>query len=258
MMLQRGTRVGRYQVIEPLGLGGTSYVYKAKNIGDGAPVALKFPAQRLRPEDARQFVLEGRALIPLHHPNIVKVHAVGQQEGWPYLVMEYVDGWALAQEIKARGTFSSDDVYRLLNPVANALDYVHAHGAVHRDVKPGNILFSAKGKPVLVDFGTRSTPWYISPEQAAGKPATARSDQYALAVVTYEMLAGRLPFDGDPRTVIRCHKDAMPPIPTRWVEPLKTLMQTGLQKNPDQRFSSCGQFINGLRWVGQGAWMTSA
>jgi serine/threonine-protein kinase len=255
-------------VMEPLGRGGMCFVYKARG-DDGSVVALKFPYQRPSPDAFRQFVIEGKSLVQLNHPNIVKVHSVGQQEGWPYIVMQYVDGWTLTEEINARKNFSANEVYDLLAPIANALDYVHARDKVHRDVKPGNIRLSSQRRPVLVDFGIvqtgepgrtseripRGSPWYMSPEQTEGKRATGQSDQYSLAIVAYEMLAGRLPFDGDPGSVVRRQRDTKPPLPAGWSEPLKDWMQRALEKNPEERFSSCKEFIDGLR---QGYMVTTA
>jgi serine/threonine-protein kinase len=239
-----------------------SFVYKAMTVDDRSLVALKFPAQRPDGEAFRQFIIEGRALVSLHHPNIVKVHTVALQDNWPYIVMHYVDGRPLAEAVGNGKSFSASDVYRILSPIASALDYVHANSKVHRDVKPGNILSSSNGGPILVDFGIvqtgepsrngtripRGTVWYMSPEQAAGKRASPHSDQYSLAIVAYEMLAGRAPFDGDdPRIIIRQHLSAEPPIPANWSEPLKALMRKSLEKNPESRFSSCKEFIDGLR-----------
>jgi serine/threonine-protein kinase len=248
-----------------------SFVYKAK-CDDGPVVALKFPDQRPSSEAFRQYIIEGKALVQLHHPNIVKVLTVAEKERWPYIVMHYVDGRTLSEKISETKHFSMDEVYRVLAPIANALDYIHVHDKVHRDVKPGNILFDSRGNPVLVDFGIvqtgepgrssvrmpRGSPWYMSPEQVEGKHATGQSDQYSLAIVAYEMIAGRLPFDGDPGMVARHQRDTKPPIPANWSAPLKTWMQQALEKIPEKRFPSCGEFIDVLRRAGQDYRVTTA
>ncbi len=269
MMLPPKTRVGRYLVMEPLGRGGMSFVYKAMTTDDRSLVALKFPTQRPDRDAFRQFLIEGRALVSLHHPNIVKVHTVALHGDWPYIVMHYVDGRPLAEAMRGGKVFTPGDVYRALAPIASALDYAHANGKVHCDVKPGNILFNSRGIPILVDFGIvqtgepgrngkripTGTIWYMSPEQAEGRQTGPRSDQYSLAIVAYEMLTGHVPFDGDdPRMIVRQQCSAKPPIPEHWSEPVKALMRKALEKNPDDRFSSCKEFIDGLR----GSWLATS
>jgi serine/threonine-protein kinase len=264
-MLQRRSRLGKYEVMQLLGKGGMSLVYKGRSLDDGSAVALKVPHTRLHTNRGamRQFFEEGRTLVHLHHPNIVSVRAVGQQDGVPYIVMEYIDGLTLTDEIKTRGIFATQDACRLLRPVADALDYSHSQKIFHCDVKPGNIKLTRNRQPVLVDFGIvqsagipwyegnpRGSAWYMSPEQASRKPADGRSDQYSLAVVAYEMLAGRVPFDGSSlEAIVALQREALPPIPTVWSESVKTVMRRALEKDPGKRFSSCAEFVNALIWA---------
>jgi serine/threonine protein kinase len=255
--------------MEELGAGAMATVYKARNTENGNPVAIKVPDRRLlsNVRALRQFKHEGEALIRLRHSNIVRVHAVGQQNDLPYIVMDYVDGHTLSQEIHRRGTFSGEEVISLLTPIAAALDYSHGMKTFHCDVKPGNIRLHRGRVPVLVDFGIVQTAdgtvwdegrpvgsvWYMSPEQARGERANERSDQYSLAVVAYEMLTGQVPFDGDnPYAIVLQQRDAQPPIPAYWSEPLKSVMLRALEKTPQQRFSSCLQFIAALEDAGHG------
>lgn len=233
------------------------------------PVAVKIPDQQLlaSPGALRQFFREGNSLVGLAHPNIVKVHACGQQDGLPYLVMQYVDGSPLTEEMKARKALEIKDLVRLLRPVARALDYIHAKNIVHRDVKPGNIRLTREGVPILVDFGIvqtgdatvwddgkpRGSVWYMSPEQAGGQRASGRSDQYSLAVVAYEMLSGRVPFDGEnPYAIVLQQRDTKAPIPSSWSSPVKAVMERVLEKDPNKRYSSCIEFIDALARAGQG------
>ena len=264
-MLQRRSRLGKYEVMQLLGEGGMSFVYKGRSLDDGSAVALKVPHPRLQGNRSamRQFFDEGRTLVHLRHPNIVSVRSVGQQDGVPYIVMEYVDGLTLTDEIKGHGLFAAQDACRLLRPVADALDYSHSRKIFHCDVKPGNIKLTRNRQPVLVDFGIvqsagipwyegkpRGSAWYMSPEQASRKAADARSDQYSLAVVAYEMLAGKVPFDASGlAAIVALQRDALPTVPTGWSEAVKKVMRRALAKDPGKRFSSCTEFVDALRWT---------
>lgn len=268
-MLQRHARLGNYEVMDLLGHGGMSLVYKARSLKDGTPVALKVPDSQLlsSPGALRQFSREGNSLVRLAHPNIVKVHACGQQNGLPYIVMEYVDGSPLTETMKVRGAFPVEDIACMLRPVAQALDYVHTQDIVHRDVKPGNIRLTRGGVPILVDFGIvqtaeatvwddgkpRGSVWYMSPEQASGQRASGSSDQYSLAVVAYEMLAGHVPFDGDnPYAIVLQQRDSKPDLSSSWSPPVRAVMQKALEKDPRKRFSSCTEFVESLGNAGHG------
>jgi TonB family protein len=263
-MLERRTRLGKYEVMDELGIGAMATVYKARNTEDGSPVAIKVPDRRLlnNVRALRQFKREGQALVRLRHPNIVRVHSVGEQNDLPYIVMDYVDGHALSQQMQHKGRFSPDEAAEILLPIADALDYSHTEDTFHCDVKPGNIRLYRGRTPVLVDFGIAQTTdgtvwdegkpigsvWYMSPEQARGERASERSDQYSLAIVAYEMLAGNVPFDGDnPYAIVLQQRDAKPKIPSDWGERLKEVMQRVLDKDPQRRFSSCLEFVRALQ-----------
>lgn len=262
-MLERGTRLGKYQVKEELGVGAMATVYKAKNVEDGSPVALKIPDRRLLSSAGalRQFSREGAALRALNHPNIVKVHSLGEKSGLPYIVMDYVDGHNLAEEVNSKHVFTINEVVNVLRPIAAALDYSHSRQIVHRDVKPGNIRIRRDGTPVLVDFGIVQTAdgtvwdeakalgsvWYMSPEQASGKSVNGNTDQYSLAIVAYEMLTGKVPFEGDNIVAVAVlQRDAVPPIPAGWSIPLATVLRRALDKDPFKRFPSCADFVVAL------------
>jgi TonB family protein len=264
LMLERRTRLGKYEVMEELGIGAMATVYKARNTEDGSPVAIKVPDRRLlsNVRALRQFKREGQALVRLRHPNIVRVHSVGEQDDLPYIVMDYVDGHTLSQQMQHKGRFSPEEVAEILLPIADALDYSHTEKTFHCDVKPGNIRLYRGRTPVLVDFGIVQTTdgtvwdegkpigsvWYMSPEQARGERASERSDQYSLAIVAYEMLTGNVPFDGDnPYAIVLQQRDGKPKIPADWNDSLRAVMQRVLDKDPQRRYSSCLEFVRALQ-----------
>src|SRR5438046_5561064 len=187
-------------------------VYLAHDAGLNRPVAVKVmdPATTAEPGAVERFRREAITAANLEHPNIMPVYDVREDNGLWYLAMRYVPGESLREILLREGALPLDRVVGILRPVADALDYAHAHGVVHRDVKPGNILVEPDGNVVLTDFGiaragadarlTRAgqvmgTADYLAPEQIAGGEASAAGDLYSLAVVLYEMLTGRTPFE---------------------------------------------------------------
>lgn len=211
-------RVGRYEVLEYLGSGGMSDVYAALHTGLRKRVALKVLRSSLRHEEeaVERFLREGQCAARVCHPNVVNVHDVGVEDGVPYLVMELLSGETLEQKLSREGPMAPEQALELMLPIFDAVDHVHRVGVVHRDVKPSNILLSRKVDgsitPKLVDFGVATlnerrlitgaigpigTPTYMSPEQARGlDPVDARSDQYALASILFELLTGREAYPG--------------------------------------------------------------
>ena len=240
---------GRYRITAKLGEGGMGFVYRALDQNIDADVVIKVPRQAMMddPEFAGRFTREIRSLVKLSHPHIVKVTDVGTCEGTPFAVMQYLPGGSLEDQRPAGpdGQVLPCDprnVSRWLIAVAEALDYIHGQGYVHRDVKPGNILFDALGHAFLSDFGvakvlassdrTRAasqtamtgagmvlgTPEYMAPELIMGEPFDGRVDQYALAITVYEMLCGRRPFEDETKTkVLVLHTSKAPPPLTRVV-----------------------------------------
>ena len=203
---------GRYQVVDRLGSGGMADVYLAQDPVLGRQVAVKTP--RLGPEARARFDVEARAVARLEHPAIVPLYEYGDSGGQPYLVMRHMRGGSLADRI-ARRPLSAAEAQPILARIAAALDYAHSHGVIHRDVKPGNILFDENGQAFLSDFGIArlaerdgrdgprltvvgampGSPAYLSPEQAQGaRDLDSRTDIFSLGVVVYEMLTGSLPF----------------------------------------------------------------
>lgn len=251
----------QYRIQRLLGRGGMGAVYLARETALDRPVAIKV----LPPEqgDTRalqdRFRREARTAAKLTHPSIIPLHTFGEAEGVMYFVMGYVRGESLASRLRREGKLPSDEVRRILAEVADALDYAHRHGVVHRDIKPDNILLDDdSGRPMLADFGiakargasgdlTREgsligTPSFMSPEQASGKgEIDGRSDIYSLGVMGYAMVTGQLPFEGDtPRDVIMGHL-AEEPAPLAEVAPeapadIVTAVMRCLAKAPEERW----------------------
>lgn len=262
---------GRYELLKKLGAGGMGVVWLARDNTTGQEVVVKLPHLSLlleRAEFAQRFEREVRTLKRLLHPNIVPILDVGQEGQVPYVVLMYLTGGSLHDRLQAvRGRKDPRDLAFWLADVASALDFMHTQGYVHRDIKPANILFDAVGKAYLCDFGlaklinpnqssmqlTRTggligTPAYFAPEIAIGSSEIDhQSDQYSLAVVVYEVLAGRLPFQSDtPQGYIVQHA-SMPHTPIHLLNPLVTMEQSevlsrALEKEPRLRFASCGEF----------------
>jgi len=205
----------QYQVVRPLGRGGMGAVYLARDRALHRVVAIKV-LRRERCADAlerERFRREARMMARLTHPNVVPVHAFGESGDLLYFVMQYVDGESLAERLRREERLGAREVRRIMAELAMALDYAHAQGIVHRDLKPENILIDRQGRPLLTDFGVAAlpsfeplaadaglafgTPQYMSPEQLVGEHAIdGRSDLYALGVLGFLMLTGRLPFKG--------------------------------------------------------------
>ena len=205
---------GRYAIERELGEGGMATVYLADDLKHERKVALKV----LKPElaavvGAERFLAEIKTTANLQHPHILPLHDSGEADGFLFYVMPFVEGESLRDRLDREKQLGVDDSVAITQKVANALDYAHGHGIVHRDIKPGNILLSEQGEPLIADFGialavaqagagritetglSLGTPHYMSPEQATGdRDVDPRSDVYALGCVLYEMLAGQPPF----------------------------------------------------------------
>jgi len=261
---------GRYQVVERLGAGGMGVVYRAEDTWLGRTVAIKV----LRPELAadadflRRFRREAKAAACLSHPNIVSLFDVGQDGDLHYLVMEYVPGHTLEQRLD-RGPLPPGEAVRVASLVAAALEHAHSHDVVHRDIKPQNILLAPGGQVKVTDFGiaragvasTVTHPGaivgsvhYLAPEQVQGAPGDQQADVYALGVVLYRMLTGRLPFEGEnPISVALKHVHEQP-VPLRRLAPrtppgLEKVVMRALRKDPDERYASAGELLADLQGV---------
>ncbi len=257
---------GRYRLEESIAMGGMGEVWRARDLTLDRDVAVKV----LRPESAQddafaeRFRAEARHSGGLSHPNIGTVHDFGEDDGTPYLVMELLVGEPLSALIRARAPMPQQEVSDILLQAALALQAAHEAGVVHRDVKPANIVVDPDGYAKLTDFGIArvvgeapmtqtgevlGTPHYLAPEQAAGNPAGPLSDVYALAVVGYEMLTGRRPFNGESMvtTALAHLNQPAPQLSDEVGEPLRTTVMAALAKNPSQRPGSAAEFAAALQ-----------
>ena len=262
---------GRYRLIAPLGDGGMATIWRAVDEQLDREVAVKLlrPQFSSDPGFAARFKLEARSAGGLSHPNIVSVYDYGTDgdDGEQYIVMELVEGRDLSGVLRERGSLSTDDAARIAIAVASALEAAHRKGIVHRDVKPGNILITDDGDVKVTDFGiaravaeasmtvtgtTLGSVHYFSPEQARGDEVTGASDVYSLAIVLYEMLTGRRPFEADSAAAValkRLNED--PPRPADLGHPvpagLEAILMRGLARDPADRFPDAGAFAEALR-----------
>jgi serine/threonine-protein kinase len=258
--------VAGYRLERLVGVGGMAAVYQAQDERLGRVVALKLLAgdEAVRP----RFVREARAVAAVDHPHIIPVYAAGEADGLQFIAMRFVPGDTLQGIIAARGALPPKRAAALISQVASALDAAHAAQLVHRDVKPGNILVDARrGGPehaYLTDFGIArammsagtltlagqflGTPDYAAPEQINGQAVDGRADQYALACVAYEMLAGTVPFRRDSAwSVLYAHLNEPPP-PVLVLPPeANQVLARALAKSPGDRYPTCGDFTDGLR-----------
>ncbi len=230
-------RIGKYEILEEIGRGGFATVYKARDTRLNRIVALKVlhPYRSAEPGFAERFRHEAEVAANLDHPNIVTVYEADEADGQLYLAMKYVPGRTLRQILETDGSLTSEEALPILEQIASALDYAHAQGIVHRDIKPGNIIVDNAGdgaRATVLDFGlvkalegstelTRAgtllgSPEYMAPEQADPSRAheiSPATDRYALGIVAYQMLTGRVPFPGDTSATLNAHLNLKPPDP---------------------------------------------
>ena len=259
-------RFGRYEVQREIGEGAMGRVYRCfdpmmKRIVAVKTVKKEFLTRETREEYLRRFRREAQAAGRLSHPNIVSVFDVGED----YFVMEYLEGSSLQVILRDRGQIPVDEAVRILTPLADALDYAHRSGIVHRDIKPGNVFVLADGRPKLMDFGVAhlesssmtaqghffGSPSYMAPEQVSGGQVAAAADLFSLGVVAYEMLTGHRPFEGASITAIMyrvVNEDA--PAPRQWDFDLPPvyddIFRRALGKNPAERYADAAALVRAL------------
>ena len=259
---------GQFQINELLGRGGMSLVYLAYEIQLNRPVALKVLPLQLAygPDAVERFEREAKIAAALDHPHIVPIYRVGATGTFLWYSMKRVKGRSLAEILEQSGTLTLEETLGILEQAGSALQYAHRHGVVHRDVKPANIMIEESGWVLVCDFGvakafgnvglTQSgsslgTPRYMAPEQFERASVDGSSDQYSLAIVTYECLSGAPPFTGDSYgELVRKHlletapriTDKRPDVPAHVADAL----QKGLAKKPNERFRDVAEFVHAL------------
>jgi predicted Ser/Thr protein kinase len=268
-----GGRLGQYELTEVLGRGGMATVYRARQPSLGRDVAVKVLHEFLEPQSAARFEREARSVAQLQHPNILPVYDYGEEEGRRYFVTQYIADGRTLGDLIAEGPLAPAHAIALAERVLDALAYAHRAGIVHRDIKPANIMLPRPDWPLLGDFGIADilsattqftavgqiigTPSYMAPERASDRPSDPRSDIYALGVVLYEMLAGRLPFEADSAVAVLMKHVAEEPPPLGSLAPglapgLAEVVHTALAKNPDERFAGAEAMAAALRAIAAG------
>ena len=260
----------RYKIEKCLGTGGMSVVFKATDLKDGTPVAIKMLRDEIADdkEALDRFMNESKVVSMLSHPNIVSIRAVSFNTKRKYLVMEYIEGISLRTYMDKRGKLDLDEVLSFSEQILAALEHAHSRGVVHRDIKPHNILVLKGGFVKVTDFGIAKMPdknkgktvtdsaigtvYYISPEQAAGKSTDTRSDLYSFGVMMYEMATGVLPFDDErPISVLmmQMHDKPIPPRQHNKKIPrgLERLILATMEKDPKRRYQTAKDIFHQIR-----------
>jgi serine/threonine-protein kinase len=258
---------GRYRVMHRLGSGGMADVWCAEDEQLGRRVALKVLAGRFAedPEFRERFWREAPAAASLQHPNVVGIFDRGEWDDTPYIAMELVRGRTLKEIVDEEGPLPPDRAIDIAKQILAAARYAHRHGVVHRDLKPQNVMVDEEGRAKVADFGVAragasemtqtgaiiGTVQYLSPEQAQGQPVSPRSDLYAIGVVLYEMLTGRVPFTADSPVTIALKHVSEAPVPPSQINPtvspaLDAVVLRALEKDPARRFQDADSFMVAL------------
>ncbi len=287
MALLPNQRLGPYEILSAIGAGGMGEVYRARDTRLNRIVAIKVPPAHLadKPDLRERFEREARTIASLNHPHICTLYDIGRQDGIDYLVLEYLEGEALAEHLK-KGPLPLEQVLRYAIEIADALDKAHRKGVTHRDLKPGNIMLTKSGTKLL-DFGLAklrqegvpATPFsqlptmkdavtaegtilgtlqYMAPEQVEGKTneIDARTDIFAFGVLVYEMATGQKAFEGKSQAsvIAAILKDQPPPMSS--LQPLTPagmdrIVKTCLEKDPEERFQTAGDLCRELKWIAE-------
>ncbi len=268
--LRKGERLDRFTIVETIGHGAFSDIYLATD-PEGRRVVLKCPHEALLGDVSAfdRFRRELEIVRRLDHPGIQRSFDEGEDRSRPYLVMEYVEGETLRERLRREGRLPIGQAVDIGEQLAAAMASAHAQGIFHRDLKPENVLVASEGRVVVTDFGialmagarrltwrwltsTMGTPDYMAPEQIEGRRGDARTDVYALGVILFEMLAGRVPWEGDnPLAVMSQHVSAPLPslleIDPSIPPPLEAIVRKCLRKDPDERYPDAGALLGDLR-----------
>jgi serine/threonine protein kinase len=267
-----GKQFGAYEIAAPLGEGGMAAVYKAYQPAMERFVAVKVLSRTLAEstEFTNRFQREAIMLARLQHPHILPVFDYGQEDGYSYIVMPFLQNGTLAELLLARRRTLSE-IHQIMTQIGGALGYAHARGMIHRDVKPSNVLIDEQGNCLLTDFGlarmmqassdrltsagaVMGTPAYMSPEQGKGDSVDGRSDLYSLGVIFYEMLTGQVPYqDNFPMMVVIKHiRDPLPSaraLAPELNEATERVLIKSLAKEPDERYQTADDFVQAVKKV---------
>ena len=267
--IHAGDQLDHYQIEQLVARSGMASIYKGIDTRTGRPVAIKIPHPEMEcdPIFFERFHRESDIGAKLDHPGVMKVF-VGEDRERVYMVMEWVEGQLLRRIMSGR-KFPPERAVNIALRILDALGYIHSYGVVHRDLKPENIMIDADDNIKLIDFGiaanagarritfaklsnTMGTPDYISPEQVKGKRGDARSDLYALGVMLYEMLTGKVPFQGENPFAVMNDRLLNNPIPPREVDPaispqLQEIIYRALERDPAKRYQNAAEFAHDLQ-----------
>ncbi len=270
-MIVPGSIIGhRYRIVETIGAGGMANVYLAINLTSRRQVAIKVLKEEFinDAEFLRRFEREAKAVLHLSHDNIVRAYGVGEAEGLPYIVLEYIEGQTLKQIVSENGPMPSRLAVSMGLQILDALAAAHSAGIIHRDVKPQNVIVTPEGRCMLTDFGIArdaesstitfagstilGSVHYLSPEQAQGKPVSQASDLYSVGILLYELLTGQVPFTGDNSVAIalmHINDDPVPPIQLnpRIPPALNDVIMRALKKNLSERYVTAREMAKQLK-----------
>ena len=290
MTLASGTKLGAYEILEPIGAGGMGEVYRAKDTRIDRTVAIKVLPLALANDAGlkQRFAREAKSISSLNHPHICTLYEFDSHDGTDFLVMEHLEGESLAERIARKGALPFDIAVRYAVHIAEALDAAHRHGITHRDLKPGNIMLTEMG-PKLLDFGlaklaeqkdgahddvssvvpTQAQPLteqgailgtfqYMAPEQLEGKEADARTDIFAFGAVVYEMITGKRAFEGKSQAsligaILEREPEAISSAQPLAPLALERVVKKCLAKAPEDRYHTMHDLADELRWIGEGA-----
>lgn len=273
--------LGHYTIESELGRGGMGVVYKGFDPTLNRHVAIKVLAEALAHDETvvERFVREAKSMAALNDPHIIQIFFIGEDEGTPYFAMEYVTGESLSQRLKRDGNLSVKDARKILSETAEGLATAHAHGVVHRDIKPGNLMINDRGRVKIADFGIAmvqdyskrltntgefvGTPGYLSPEVCIGQQVDQRSDIFALGIVFFEMLTGQIPFTevsplGMMLEVVKADIPDVRTINSEVDERTCNILKRMIAKDPEQRYQSCDELLSDLAGTAPISGLTAA
>ncbi len=268
------SKVGHYDIVEELGRGGMGVVYKGFEANLNRHVAIKLMSEALAhdPQVVERFLREARSMAQLNDPHIIQIYMIGDDQGQPFFAMEFVEGESLSQMLRREGKLEAKHAAGIIAQAAQGLSVAHDRGVVHRDIKPANLMITPRGLVKVADFGIAlansdfekkltgtgefvGTPGYLSPEVCLGKQVDQRSDVFALGIVLFEMLAGRMPFtDQSPLglmlEVVQADIPDVRSLGADVAQPLVSVLNKMLAKDPTQRYQSCHDLLTDLAQIG--------